>query len=377
MKKYLISGIGPSHSGVGYLMHKLLPIAHDNGFEVIYPKHEMQSLRANPYNLFFIIKELYQRYKDRFFFQQKINTIKNSEIVLIHPQTIGLQNFISLIAENSITKMYVMDNSFFCMRSYNTLHGQECLQCLANLQEADVCCTPFPNNNSIKEYLIFQKKLMEYSPKIIFYTQNTNQSNLVKQHFGDDIKVEQVGLQTGEVFENNIDKPIAKQYDVVFHAANVEAKGLFYFIELAKKLPSFSFFIPYNSSSFKSQEKMPSNIVLKSMQWHTGLKEIVTNARLVLCPSLWSAPIEGAVLKSIHYNGNVGVVDLDYNFGSELPGNTVLKLSINTKDASQQIDDFLATNQDLSQKAKEWLNDFHQKECDLSALFRTKSIEEN
>ena len=45
MKKYLVSGIGPSHGGVGYLMYELERIALKNNYELVYPNYECKKSR--------------------------------------------------------------------------------------------------------------------------------------------------------------------------------------------------------------------------------------------------------------------------------------------------------------------------------------------
>lgn len=368
MKKYLISGIGPSQSGVGYLMQNLENLAYDYNYESIYPKHINRSIRKNRFNPFFVIAEIFKRRKSSNDFITRLKTIKNSEVILIHPQSIGYRNFIDLVKNNKVIKTYVMDNSFFCIKSYNILDGIECLKCLNNVDAVETSCTPFPINYDKNKNINYLKSFQDFASKIIFYTQNNKQSELVKKHFGKRIKVCQIGLKTGEYLENDFLKGQTQQYDVVYHGANVEAKGFLYFIELAKKMDDMNFFIPYNREDLP-YSVLPNNLTCKSMTWNSGLKEIVINAKLVLCPSLWSNPIEGALLKSIHYNGNVGIVKTEYGFVNDIPNNMVLKLSNEVESAREQIYDFFTNKIDLSQESRRWLNNFISQDCNLNYLF--------
>ena len=189
MKKYLISGIPPSESGVGYLMYLIEKLALDNSFQVIYPKYSNISLRkllANPIKL---VYEVYKRFKCKVLFKQDINTIKNSEIILIHPQTIGFNEFLSLIQTNTIIKWYVMDNSFFCIESYNVLNGKECINCLNDLDNCNSQCKPFPINYNKRVNLEYLKVLKKYASKILFYAQNSMQERLLKEFYGENINV--------------------------------------------------------------------------------------------------------------------------------------------------------------------------------------------
>lgn len=368
MKKYLISGIAPSRGGVGYLMYNLEKLAVTYKYDVIYPKHINKSIRKNLFNPFFVINEILKRRKSKYTFASKLKTIKNSEVILIHPQTIGYESFLVLLKDNEVIKTYVMDNSFFCIKSYNILNGSECLKCLNDIDSVDRTCAPFPTNYDKDRNLSYLKTYQSFASKIIFYTQNNKQSDLVKNHFGKKTKVCQIGLKTGEFFEKDFVKDKNKQYDVVYHGANVEAKGFLYFIELAKKMHGYTFFIPYNSEKIP-YSILPNNLICKDVTWNTGLKEMVINAKLVLCPSLWSAPIEGALLKSIHYNGNVGIVSTKYGFGNDIPNDTVLKLSADIHDATEQIYDFFTNSIDLSQRSRIWLSEFLSQDCNLEYLF--------
>lgn len=368
MKKYLISGIAPSLGGVGYLMQNLEKLAVTYKYEVVYPKHINKNIRKNLFNPFVIIKEVFKRRKSKSTFVSELKTIKNSEVILIHPQTIGYVNFLELLKSNKVIKIYVMDNSFFCIKSYNVLNGTECLKCLNDVDALDKSCMPFPINYDKDKNISYLKSYQKFSSKIIFYTQNNKQSDLVKKHFGGKIKICQIGLKTGEYFENNFLRDKAQQYDVVYHGANVEAKGFLYFVELAKRMPDIMFFLPYNPDKLP-YDTLPDNLICKDMTWNTGLKEMVINAKLVLCPSLWSAPIEGALLKSIHYNGNVGIVKTEYGFGNDIPNDILLKLSPDIYDATVQIYHFFKNEIDLSGKSKIWLDDFIRQDCTLDYLF--------
>lgn len=373
MKKYLISGIAPSEGGVGYLMKGLDPLANKYGYEVIYPTHVNKSIRKFLFNPFVVIPEILRRRNSKNNFMSKLKAIKDAEVILIHPQTIGYNTFIELLKKNTLVKTYVMDNSFFCIKSYNTINGSECLKCLNNLEACDESCFPFPIKYRKSINLQYLNEYKKYASKVVFYAQNKRQELLLKTHFGEETTTILIGLKTGEIFEEDFVKGQAEQYDIVYHGANVEAKGFLYFIELAKKMHDFIFFLPYNQEEIPSME-LPKNLICKSMTWNRGLKDVVINAKLVLCPSLWSAPIEGALLKSIHYNGNVGIVRTEYGFGNDIPDTALLKLSNDTTKAVDQINKFFVKSDDISQQSKLWLSTFLSQDCKLDDLF--KSVED-
>jgi len=368
VKKYLISGIPPSEGGVGNLMKSLVQLAAENSYEVVYPKHTNKSLRLLKKKPYLLVKEVANRLLAKLQFVYKLSIITKSEIILIHPQTIGFKRFIKLIKFNKLVKIYVMDNSFFCIKSYNVLDGAECTKCLNNLDNCDKACQPFPIALDKNKNLNYLKEYKKQSEKIHFYAQNRSQAALLKEHFGHNIKIQVIGMKTAETFGDVKGK--GTQYDVVFHGAGNEAKGLYYFISLAEALPDLSFFIPVDLTTIKKVNltTLPSNIVYTNMTWDTGLKEIVINAKLVLCPSLWSAPVEGALLKSIYYNGNVGVVQTAYGFANDIEDGTVLKLSDDINIAKDQVINFLNKHPNYTQVSKDWLNSFF-KNCNIQKLF--------
>jgi len=368
MKQYLISGIPASSGGVGYLMYLLEKIANKNNYEVICPTHSNKSLKQMYSNPFKILKEVYTRYRSRIIFKQKIKELSNSEVILIHPQTIGFGRFLSLIENNTIVKWYVVDNSFFCIKSYNTLDGKECLNCLKDLSKCDSKCKPFPRNYGKRENLECLNVLKKYASKILFYVQNNMQEKLIKEFYGENISTSIIGLKTDELgMSENVKN--SKKYDIVYHGANSEAKGIEYTIEVAKYLKEYTVFIPEKEKKLKYRGVLPSNIVCQSLSWNTGLKELVMNAKLVLNPSIWSAPVEGALIKSIYYNGNVAVPKTQYGFINDISNDAILKLTTNIEESANIISEFMISNSDYRKKSHTWLEEFLEKKCQLDSLF--------
>jgi glycosyltransferase involved in cell wall biosynthesis len=65
------------------------------------------------------------------------------------------------------------------------------------------------------------------------------------------------------------------------------------------------------------------------------LAEQVQLADIVLCPSSWSAPVEGAVLKSLAHNGLVGLYVHETSFASEIPADA--RVCIDPKDMERTV----------------------------------------
>ena len=67
------------------------------------------------------------------------------------------------------------------------------------------------------------------------------------------------------------------------------------------------------------------------------MREAMAASRMVMVPSLWSAPIEGALIKSLITNDRVAILDNDSAFQSELPHEAVLRLSGDPVQAARQL----------------------------------------
>ena len=75
------------------------------------------------------------------------------------------------------------------------------------------------------------------------------------------------------------------------------------------------------------------------MTWESGLQDYVVNAKVVIHPSQWSAPIEGALIKSAKLNSNVATVST--LFGYEAEANTIrnhIRLSPDPHRGALQLD---------------------------------------
>ena len=223
-----------------------------------------------------LLLEILKRKLDNILFNFKIFFIKNTKIIVIHPQTIGYDLFFRLLKYNRIF-LYVMDNSFFCVRSYNVhpILENECLQCIDKLSPHEEC-DPSPVSMSQTKNIKHLENLKKYSKNIIFLSQNKNQSLLLKLHFGNSVKVRIIGMDTNEIkSENEGHLYHITKYDIVFHGKPLIAKGILYFIKLAIILPELTFFVPDTKENIKLvfNGDIPSNIFFKNITWETGLLE--------------------------------------------------------------------------------------------------------
>lgn len=222
------------------------------------------------------------------------------------------------------------------------------------------------------EYL---RKLLEHKDRIHFLLQNANQLKLLEQHFGK-VSSSLVGLYTADMPDDKattglpaLGKHNNNKYDIVYHAATVEPKGILYTLRLAQIMPERTFLIPVGNkaiidnlcSKYKIDLSKCRNLVFENITWDNGLAAMVQQTSLVICPSLWSAPIEGALIKSLFYNGKVAVVDTKFSFAQELPEDAVLKLPADVAKAADIINNHLkdkAQRELFTINARTWVKEY-------------------
>lgn len=382
-KDYIIAGLPPSRLGVGRLMAYLVD-QNRNDFCIIYPnvrypESELRTLfKKNCIDFFTqVLRYAYSKIVGGLKFNMEITSLKSKNILLIHPQTIGFKNVIKLIKNNNIY-IYLMDCSFFCVKSYNHLEKSfnPCLLCLGGNYEFAKRnnCKPFPERYKLGSNVQFLEMLKESSNEITFIVQNSSQADLVMDHFGNNTKIYEVGMFTTDFVDaptkcRNIEKFNNRfNVDFVYHGAANEVKGLLYVLDIALELKQFSFLVP---ASYEKCKKIIGNKILKKdlknvafldINWETGLKEYIINSKVVLCPSLWSAPIEGALIKSFIFNGVVALVPTKYSFTNDLPESIYCKLDVNsfdktTKRLSGLIENEMYRN-NLRENAQNWVELF-------------------
>lgn len=271
-KNYIICGIPPDNTGVGRAI-KYIINNNKKEFNVIFPKkifypeNGLRILIKRKHYLKFIkfyFKSRYSRIVSKLIFNIKLNYLNSKNIIIIHPQTIGFKSVIRLIEKNNIF-IYIMDCSFFCVKSYNHIENsfEPCFLCLGGNYEfaKKYNCKPFPVEYKLNENIIFLKNIKKLSNKINFIAQNPSHLNLIKKHFGKDIQIYTVPIFADDYIENkkiinkkNKDvKQIDNKFniDFVYHGAAIEAKGLLYVINIASRLKQYTFLIPASYSKCK------------------------------------------------------------------------------------------------------------------------------
>ena len=324
--------MGPGKTGTSRFVEYLISIADEHGFSILYPSRHENLKALLKVSLTKAILYFLKSRVCKIAFFVKVYMIRDAEIVLIHPQKLGFFLSKRLINKNDRIKYFVLDSSFFCIRSYNYFHGVgECLRCIGFENKPLAECKTSPVIVPKNVFLDFQKFLFEQKSKIIFYVQSRGYKSLLKYHFGKDISVRMVGLMASDFEVNESISKIKLFNDVVslnqfkgylvFHGADSEAKGVQYAAELASSLPEYCFIFPFANK----MDDCPPNCLFKACTWDTGLSDLVVNADAVLCLSGWSAPVEGALIKSLLLNGVVIVRETKYGFAEEIPDNCIIR----------------------------------------------------
>lgn len=368
-RKVLVSGIGLSQGGVGRLMEKLTPEAKSNGYKVLSRRMISISPLIRQKKIIRLSYEVILRVASLIIFRLRTLFVRGDKVLILHPQSIGYKTFIRLIKTNDVY-FYVMDSSFFCMMSYNYNKetGRECLRCLSCSGNSMKSCYSWPALTSKKKALNYLNSLNELSKKITFLAQTEQQKNLLMEHFGLEIDCRIVGMEPVDLSLETIKALGAKahevkKYDLVYHGSLHPAKGFLFFLQLSSLLPDLRIFIPVSKKSaiaLIGEKVSLEHIIFKDCTWETGLMEAVKNARLVVNPSLWSAPVEGALLKSLAYNGNVAVVESEFGFTQDaISKDVVLKLSADPVNAAKVISNYLVTGDDKREKSLQWLIEFY------------------
>lgn len=320
MRKIIVSGIGPGSGGVGNYMSFLIEKFPNHKF--IYPR------RINsPYK---IINQLFN-YFTLLIIPLRIRLINKKDVLILAQQYLSVKSIKHLIINNNAS-IYFMDNSFFCIKAYNYISSNkgECFSCLNGKWENIELnnCKPQPRIFTKKKLTSINQIIFDNKQSIKFITLSKTNKNLLVKHLGDNININHSYFLTKEILHKtksilNTKNLSKNNFDFVFHGSDIESKGFYYFTELAKLLPEYSFFAP---SARKSNIK---NLTFKNYRWESGLKKVVEESKIILTPSLWSNTPEAAMLKSLKYNGCVGFIDTEFGFGKEMDKNSFISLTGN------------------------------------------------
>ncbi len=391
----VVSGIPPGESGTGRMMNQLIGKSSTPGVDMrfIYRARPAVALRPLVKQRKFgdLLKHGSAYMLGRLKFQAGIRRLMakpSGKLLLMHPQTLGFELSIELLRswEKGKAYIYVLDNSYFCVRSYNYIPGETepCLRCLEGNfeQQAKHGCEPFPiKDPAAIEYAKALYDLVR-DGHVKLMSQNETQKRHIRKHFGPDTDVKVVGLWGGEWTEpfddwekrdGDASDGGAAEGPVIIHSFYVPAKGASWYLDVASRCPDIDFLCPFPKPI--AVETAPDNVTFRSMTWETGVEEAIANARFVMVPTLWSAPIEGALVKSVVTNPRLAIIENGSAFQSEVPDQIALKLSGDPAIAAEQLKTALADHWKPDMTVhREWVRDFrafNEQFCDNILSFMT------
>jgi hypothetical protein len=274
--------------------------------------------------------------------------VRNADpLVLIQPQTLGVGWCEKLIASRRLPVwLYLMDSSFFCVKSYNHIAGEHsaCTRCLGGRWQwaASLGCQPWPIADAATGRFVERLREWMIAGHVRCLVQNQRQAELIQVHCGGRANTRIVGLWTSDL-NPSATRPVTQADEtdrrtIVFHGVSIAAKGALWALEVARHCPQLTFKFPFKARQLKAAGgELPPNAHFEPMTWETGLANEVASAAVVLVPSLWSATMEGALLKSIIAARAVAVVDEPTAYSSELPASLVLRLAGDPCQAARQL----------------------------------------
>jgi len=314
--KVIISGLSPGFGGVPRLLEYL-----SNYLGVITPRRQ--------------IKWFSNRYLQRIalLFDWLFNIAKSraSTAVVTHHFSIPTIALLFIHLKFKKVEYFAIDNSFFCIKSYNFRQGIACRSCLNSSWSLlkSLNCEPFPNKKWRINLILDQLLIRNWVGKNKSYSLSRSNSSLLHQHF--DVVKENVTLHftTLELIESIDERnkyfddekyksPKKDSFEpkIVFHGAKSAAKGFNFALELARALPEVTFIFPFH---LDEADCAPENCEGRSMTWDYGLKENIATATIVLCPSIWTYTPEASMLKSFLYTDDVFFLKPEDSFGNEIP----------------------------------------------------------
>jgi hypothetical protein len=346
----VLSGIAPTNrGGTGRLLLGLIEEQRSKNLDVqfVFVGNRANVARSlllrNPVGLGQEVVRHYWRRASRNWLLRTREFVETPRLVVLHPQEIGTRWLDALITRRArlskITELFVLDASFFCVRSYNHMPGENapCLRCLHHgpSEGARHGCRAFPIRDPWASTFVSRMRQHALRGSVAFWAQTEGYRTLLTEFAGQGAKVRVAGLWTDDFddLENSFPMvpPIA---DIVYHGSWHEAKGAQWALSLAAAMPDRTFLFPCRKPA---ATEPPPNALFRNLSWDTGLAEQVQASPLCLVPSLWTATIEGALVKSIAHAPATAVVASSFAFSEELPDGLVLRLPADIGDAATML----------------------------------------
>ena len=334
----VVSGLSPGFGGVPRLLEKLSD-THD----LLCPRKSQTFFKIRILNrIVWLIIWIFE-----------IMRFKGDRVLIVHHNSIPILIQMLVLIRFKSLAYYAIDNSYFCVKSYNFRDKKACLECLGDtdgLPALKFHCSPFPLKKGRLSVWFERKLLLRYVAGGEVYTLSRSSAELFSRHFsesGDGSEVRAVRILNFSTRELEVElrernalsvaglsrsgkksgcRPdLVSQKRVVFHGSANDAKGWEYCLELAELLLEISFVFPFKAPGDRVKTSELSNCLFIEMTWESGLRDAVQCADLVMCPSLWTYTPEAALLKSLIWTDRVFYVDVPGSFASDIPTSVGLR----------------------------------------------------
>ena len=343
----IVTMIAPSKGGAGDYLEEVINKYQD--FKLISP-FNLNFSNELINKIFIALQRLILKSTILLFFP----LIKLDKVIIYHPQTLGYWISTKLIEKASFVHYFVLDASIFCIKSYNHRNKNVCIKCINNVSPFEDC-NFFPKKNSISSYKKHREVISANLNKIEFIVQTDGFKDIVKNSFGKTAIATLLKMKFPSI-KPNISKSLEKNYDFAFHGNNLDAKGSKYSLELAESLLQNKFFFPFHIKNISQ------NIDSKPVTWDKGLKDIILKSKIALCPSIWSAPVEGAIIKTMMLKVPVAIHVNEYSASNTLlPKDSFIPLTGVLHEDINTLENYLNNDEKLfnvSIKAFKWVIDY-------------------
>jgi len=330
VNQLFVSLIPTKYGGAGDYLEEILKNYYEYK-KFIIPNFFMKIWILNRVYVFFF------RYFYKFFLKLFLKVFSVNKLVIFHQQSIGYNLTTSLILNSNDIEFYILDSNFFCKKSYNEYNSKTCFKCFENFDPYDDCIhQPYEANDL--DYIKFINTLRDQEKKITFLVQTQGYKKILINKFPL-AKVKKLKMKHDRLIYDNIESFDSKNfsYDFFFHAHITTPKGLKYFFRLAKKMHNKKFFLPSN----KNFIGLSLNIIVKNISWGKTFVEEIKKTKIILCPSIWTYPVESALIKSMLLKKAVAIIDVKNSFSEEIPNNCVIKLTGDIENDSAILKSFL------------------------------------
>lgn len=365
----IVSGIGPGSSGTGRLIEHLEASAgraRARGWNLTFIHRYRPGLSIpgalRRLRLFPILGELWRRLNLPFRRRLRLHQDSGAPLILFHMQHLGTRRALSLLRTwKGPAFLYVLDSGVYCIRSYNHLPGETgpCTACLGRRFESirERGCTPFPRPDPFFPEFVSSLAGLVDTHRVTLLTQSPGQTELLSAHFPPE-SVRTVGMWTSELDELDApgEPPSPGSGPVVFHGHDIEPKGAAWLMRVAMHVPDIPFLFPFERR--RGRPAPPPHVEFRPMTWETGLREEVRRSRMTFVPSLWSAPVEGALLKSLMLAPRTGVVDVPTAFHREVPDPLLFRFDPDPEKAASQLRTALDRKGPTAEERRSWWNAF-------------------